>query len=135
MTPEELQKRDLSIAGTWKLLEIAEATNAPAEMPNDDVIPIEVWCGDSIFNSVDGWRVVIFYDCGSLDYISHFISPDGVAIDFWEWPNESTNTDAQLLKSWRGIGDLDKLRSQYYKAHLTAVLVQRQVRALEITEQ
>lgn len=88
----------------WKLLEIAESTNAPEEQPSDS----DNWCADVSFDAKDGWKVIIFYDCGDLDYISHFISPTGEVIDFWEWPESE---ERELLTAWRGIGDLERLRS------------------------
>jgi hypothetical protein len=46
----------------------------------------------------DGWWVVVFYDCGELDYIDHFVAPDGSVVDFWEWPDSD---DRQRLIAWR----------------------------------
>ena len=47
----------------------------------------------------DGWKVDVFYDCGELDYINHFISPLGEVIDFWLWPESE---DRSLLINWCG---------------------------------
>ena len=61
---------------------------------------------------MDNWKVIIFHDCGELDYIDHFVSPDGEIIDFWDWPVEEDfyNSDKNLLMCWRGNGDLARLR-------------------------
>jgi hypothetical protein len=47
----------------------------------------------------DGWKVDVFYDCGELDFINHFISPDGTQVDFWDWPESD---DKSRLINWRG---------------------------------
>jgi hypothetical protein len=104
----------------WFLLELAESTNAPSEQPSDSVN----WCHDVVFNCKNGWKVVIFYDCGELDYISYFINPDGLIIDFWDWPDEFEvddpryekallSSDKNFLMNWRGVGDIERLRADY----------------------
>jgi len=87
----------------WKLLEIAESANVPDTQLNDS----PNWCTDVIFKARDGWKVVIFYDCGELDYISSFINPNGIIIDFWDWPESK---DKSILMAWRGNGDLERLQ-------------------------
>jgi hypothetical protein len=86
------------------LLDIADSTNAPGE--NDDP-----W-GSVIFDGKDEWKVSIFYDCGELDYIEHFVAPDGEIIDFWKWPDTylpNGDYDHDLrhprnrLMAWRGV--------------------------------
>lgn len=49
------------------------------------------------FGISEGWKVVVFYDCGGFDYLDSFISPDGKVIDFWDWPESS---DRQTLVDW-----------------------------------
>lgn len=49
------------------------------------------------FGIRDGWKLVVFYDCNSFDYIDHFISPEGKVIDFWDWPE---SYDRQKLVNW-----------------------------------
>jgi hypothetical protein len=95
----------------WELLKIAESTNAPDEYPQDS----PYWCGDKIFNAMDGWKVEIFYDCGELDCINYFINPEGEEINFWDWPDgdDFYNSDKNTLMCWRRIGDLERLQ----KAH------------------
>jgi hypothetical protein len=80
------------------LLEIAESA-APPELSPDAF-------GDVELPAKDGWRVAFFYDCGELDYISHFVSPDGAVVDFWEWPESAERT---LLTCWRSVGDMRRL--------------------------
>jgi hypothetical protein len=64
-------------------------------------VPIPTSCvsDDSLieFAIRDGWKVVVFYDCGGFDYIDSFVSPDGKTIDFWDWPESS---DKQKLVNW-----------------------------------
>jgi len=86
---------------TWKeLVEIAESMNPPNEMFEDDGNP--AW-KDVVFDRLDGWKIVINYDGGEVDYISHFVDPEGNVIDFWEW-EESENK--RMLMCWRGVGSL-----------------------------
>jgi len=64
-------------------------------------IPDDIGAGefeDRTFEIRDGWKVVIFYDCGELDYIDHFETPDGTEVDFWEWPESADRT---RLINWR----------------------------------
>ena len=75
------------------LIEIAESANAPYELDAGTFEHRE-------FLARDGWRVVIFYDDGDLDYIEHFIAPDGTIVDFWKWPDDLPGRD--MLVGWRG---------------------------------
>lgn len=66
------------------------------------VIPENIGPGefrDVEFLVRDGWKVDVFYDCGELDYINHFVSPEGERIDFWGWPESK---DKSRLINWRG---------------------------------
>jgi hypothetical protein len=49
------------------------------------------------FDIHHGWKAVVFYDCGQFDYIDSFISPEGVVLDFWDWPD---TTEKQMLIDW-----------------------------------
>lgn len=90
----------------WHLLEIAESANPPDMQPDDS----DDWCGDVEFAAKDGWKVVFFYDCGELDYIDHFITPNGEKLEVWadggyqgdQWPP---------VMNWRGVGDLARLQA------------------------
>lgn len=84
------------------LLEIAESANVPKTPSEED------WGQSPTFDAHDGWKVVVFYDCDSLDNIEHFISPDGQVIDFWTW--DERNPDRRILMAWSGNGDLARLR-------------------------
>jgi hypothetical protein len=87
------------------LLEIAESANPPENQPGDS----EDWCGDVEMLARDGWKVTFFYDCGELDYIDHFISPDGELIDVW--PDTPFQGEEWLpTMNWRSMGDLARLR-------------------------
>lgn len=50
------------------------------------------------FDLANGWKVSIFYDCGDLDYINYFVTPNGKILDFWHWPD---SPDRAMLISWR----------------------------------
>lgn len=46
----------------------------------------------------NGWKAVLFYDCGELDYVDSVVDPNGIEIDFWRWkPSE----DRDKLIAWR----------------------------------
>lgn len=90
---------------SWEdLLEIAESVNAP----EDKNLNAFEWSGDKEFNAEGGWKVIIFYDVGELDYIDHFKAPDGEEIQFWDWPKE--HPWRSYLMNWCGAGDLKRLR-------------------------
>jgi len=87
-------------------LEIAEKANPPEILPSDS----PYWCSDMPIKTEEGWTVYFFYDCEELDYISHFVKPDGTEIDFWDWEESEAK---EILICWRGVGDLDRLRGIY----------------------
>lgn len=62
-------------------------------------IPVSSESDDGLieFEISDGWKVVVFYDCGGFDYVDSFVSPEGETIDFWYWPESS---DRQKLIDW-----------------------------------
>jgi hypothetical protein len=84
----------------WELMALAESVNPPNDHPD--------YYTDVEFEAREGWKVSIFYDVGELDYIAHFVTPDGEVLDFWEWPE---GRDRDLLIAWRGVGDLARLRA------------------------
>ena len=95
--------KSLGIDSWQQLLEIVEATRPPDIQSQDS----PNWCSDVLFAARDGWKFSIFYDCGELDYIDHFVTPAGHEIDFWDWPDE--NPWKCYLINWRGCGDLERL--------------------------
>lgn len=50
----------------------------------------DVWAGDVGF-MVDGWKVIIFNDCDSFDYIDSVVSPDGREGCFDDWCGDGEN--------------------------------------------
>lgn len=87
-----------------RLLSMADAANVPDDHPNPDWWPSEVE-----FELSDGWKMAVFYDVGDLDYIEHFVAPDGQIIDFWDWPDitdlgedEWCDLDKNMLMGCRG---------------------------------
>ena len=83
----------------WEMLALVESVNPPATDRER--------FGDRTFTAPGRWQVVIFYDCGELDYIDSFITPEGEEIDFWDWPECEQK---KILMSWRGTGDLKRLK-------------------------
>lgn len=80
-----------------KLLSMADAANVPLDNPS---------CySHQEFALADEWKMTIFYDVGELDYIDHFVAPDGEIVDFWDWPDLTTkwnDPDKGMLMGWRG---------------------------------
>ena len=74
------------------LLSLLEGVDIPDGIDQGD-------CGTREFDLTHGWKVSIFYDCGDLDYIDHFISPSVKIVDFWDWPS---SPDKTILIRWRG---------------------------------
>ena len=74
------------------LLSMLEGVDIPNDIEPGEFRDVEI-------AARDGWKVDVFYDCGELDYINHFISPKGEVVDFWDWPESE---DKSLLINWRG---------------------------------
>jgi len=98
--PHPLDKYD-----QWRLLEIAESANPPNNQSSDS----DDWCGDVEFIAKDGWKVIFFYDCGELDYIDSFVTPEGMRLEVFvngyqseQWPP---------VMNWRSVGDLTRLKA------------------------
>lgn len=73
------------------LIDLANSTAFPDV--SDDGAP---W---KTYPSKDGWQVCYFYDADYIDYIQHFIAPNGDVIDFWEWPD---SPERDQLIAWCG---------------------------------
>jgi len=100
-----MSKYNIEGIGSWEeLLQMAEDVNPPDYQPDDS----DNWSGDTEYKLPTGWTVIIFYDCGELDYIDSFVTPSGTIIDFWEWEEE--HPWRQYLINWRGVGDLESLK-------------------------
>ena len=48
--------------------------------------PTKVWAGDVTYVSKSGWKLVVFNDCNSWDYLDSAVSPDGRTWDFGDCP-------------------------------------------------
>lgn len=73
------------------LLERIQAATLP-EHRDWDLILIDVG---------GGWKASLYYDGGpGLDYIDHFVRPDGREVDFWDWPE--TSNERERLIAFRG---------------------------------
>lgn len=79
----------------------AESTNPPETVPNEG--------SDLTLTTPSGWQVSYFYDVGELDYIDEIRSPEGLVVDFWEWPMGAPG--AGFLRAWIRVGDLARLRA------------------------
>lgn len=74
------------------LLSLLEGVDIPNDIGPGEFRDVEI-------DVRDGWKVDVFYDCGELDYINHFVSPMGEVVNFWDWPRSE---DQSLLINWRG---------------------------------
>lgn len=105
-TTHELARATVSSAlarhmeGIRRLLEMAHAVNMPDSLDPGIFEHLT-------FDCEGGWKVVIFYDDGDLDYIDQFITPKGEPIDFWEWSNDVPGRD--ILIAWQGREDTERL--------------------------
>ena len=91
----------------WHLLEIAESANPPETQPSNS----PNWCGEVLFYAKESWCVVFFYDCGELDYIDHFVRPDGAILDVWPDGGVDQSEWQGIVGSWRSCGDLARMKS------------------------
>jgi len=92
----------------WKLLEIAESANPPNA--NFE------WYGDVKLPAKDGWKVTFYYDCGELDYIDSFVTPDGVTLNVFG-PDVVVGLEWPPLMIWREVGDLKRLLKECQKLY------------------
>lgn len=78
------------------LIDIANSCCAPAHEPDDGAF------GDREFLAKDGWKVVVFYDSGDLDYIDSFVSPSGEKIDMFGAGRDALidDPDWPALQNW-----------------------------------
>jgi len=111
-TEGKVPPHPLDVFGQWLLLEIAESANPPEVLPTGpDYLDVEM-------EAKDGWKVTFFYD-GELDYIDHFVTPDGQRLDVWlndDHPfreNAAWENGWPPIMNWRGVGDLARLREVY----------------------
>lgn len=87
-----------------KLLDIAHAA-----ITASDVHITAGDCYDLVLPSIDGWQVCFFIDCGDLDYIDHFITPDGEMLQVW--PGEAYQSEQwPPVMNWRGPEDTERFR-------------------------
>jgi len=77
----------------WELLAIAESANPP-EHKVDCYWEVEM-------QARDGWYVSFSYDCGELDFIGYWLSPDSEKIEPWEMPESH---DRDIMIAWRSVG-------------------------------
>lgn len=90
--------------GQYLLLEIAESAQPPEVIEVDSVS----WTGVEVMSAADGWKVGFFYDCGELDYIDHFVTPDGKRLEVWV--DEYDSEFWPPVMNWRGVGDLKRIK-------------------------
>ena len=100
----------MTVEKAFELLEIVEKASPPR-------IQQGRWVFDVPFVQ-DGWTFEVFYDCGELDYLDHFISPDGERIEVFAEKSEKTEPWQKVLQSWRGMGDLERLRGDEFMRFL-----------------
>ncbi len=86
--------------GQFYLLEVAESANPPLYPPADG----GAWL---TLDAKDGWKVCFFYDCDDLDYIEHFIKPNGDVLE--AWPDDYVSEIPAPVMAWCGPGDLERM--------------------------
>jgi hypothetical protein len=65
----------------------------------------------ALFYAKESWCVVFFYDCGELDYIDHFVRPDGAILDVWPDGGVDQSECQGIVGSWRSCGDLARMKA------------------------
>jgi hypothetical protein len=55
---------------------------------------------DRTFKTSTGWKIVIFDDCGQMDYIDAVEAPDGRKANFDDWVTEDANLNP-MPGEWR----------------------------------
>lgn len=110
-TDTQMPSHPLDQWGQFFLMDIAESAAPPQNV--DSTCPY--WCGEEEFQARDGWKVTFFYDCGELDYIDHFVTPDGQVLEVWEDLTGDQDQWPPLL-NWSEVGDADRLRKFYPSA-------------------
>ena len=104
------QPHPLDKWGQMFLLEIASSAAPPDTQPGDS----PDWCGDVTRPARDGWHVCFFYDCGELDYIDHFVAPDGEKLAVFEDGYQSEQWPPVM--NWRGNADTERFRGLLHNA-------------------
>lgn len=98
--------------GQMFLLNIAHSSAPPDEQPGDS----PNWCGEMTLPARDGWLVCVFYDCGQLDYIDHFVTPTGEKLEVW--PNDYQGEQWAPVMIWRGTSDTERLRGLLHNVEI-----------------
>ena len=44
----------------------------------------------NVFFDADGWRIVIFNDCGFVDYVDSVVAPDGRTAKYEDWAQDKS---------------------------------------------
>jgi hypothetical protein len=96
--------------GQMFLLDIAHSAAPPKTQPCDS----PDWCGDVTLPALDGWKVCFFYDCGELDYIDHFVTPEGEKLEVW--PNDYQSEQSPPVMNWRDTSDTERFRGLLHNA-------------------
>jgi hypothetical protein len=107
------QPHPLDKWGQMFLLEIASSAAPPDTQPGDS----PDWCGDVTLPARDGWKVCFFYDCGDLDYIDHFVTPEGEKLDVFADGYQSEQWPPVMC--WSGNADTERFRGLLHNAELT----------------
>lgn len=59
----------------------------------DGATPAQVYAGDVYYKASNGWRLVVFNDCGEWDYLDSVIAPDGRSAEFPDGHSDDEDTD------------------------------------------
>ena len=68
--------------------------------------------------SIEGWHFELFYGCGNLSHIDHFVTPEGVKLEVWPRNGGNMNDWQKVVSEWGGVGDLELLKEQYSDAFI-----------------
>lgn len=85
------------------------------ERPDPVVCPDDVWAGNCFYAASNGWKLVVFNDCGSWDYVDRVTAPDGRQADFDQIIHfiEGYTPSDEVARRCFGIGATEKWAGSY----------------------
>jgi hypothetical protein len=71
-----------------ELLQFLKAIEEGAVSLHPESDPQDIYAGNVSYTASNGWRITIFNDCNTWDYVDEVITADGRSIDFDSIENE-----------------------------------------------
>lgn len=71
-----------------ELLQFLKAIEEGTVALQAESIPQDIYAGNVSYMASNGWRITIFNDCNTWDYVDRVVAADGRALDFDEIDND-----------------------------------------------